>query len=1359
MLLMKSLSLRRLACVPWLLAVGLVLGWGGEAVADPRAETDEANHSGVKDHTHATDPYLVVRPKLSTDAANPAVDSVFVNWETSLSKNFHKTDLTATPPGNKTPATLYTVDLFKGEIPADPAGASTGTANHVGTGSYSGGTVDTREHTFTLDLELAGANTGPGFYWVRMQVQVHDGDGSSGDIETEYFTRQIAVTPDYELSVNPRSIREDADATNVTVSVRLKEGKAVDEDNDTDVQVQLITNQQGLNTRFRSTSTTLTIPAGQRTATGTIRFTPIDSDTTPDDDLLVTFRTLVGGGAVEGSTDIRLIDTDKLSTQIDLSFSPASLSKNDPTTSIVVTATLNGGRVRDDLALSLVVDEATTAAAGLVRDVDYSAVMGPLTIPDRRVSGRATITITPLNKKVGPIWVKAASNPTYTYTEGGNQLTQTVTVNPNSISLTDTPGASVKALTATPYSMREDAGAKEVTLEVTLDNPVSTDETVILTVDLDGSDLLGQKDARFKETVDAKRDIHYAFNPPSIFIPQGETTGKATATFTPVNNTDEDDTRTVTIVAMLKGVEVGRTGILITDDDSTSEQIKLTASPDEINENAGATTVTLTGTLQGSTFDDDLDVFLTIVTADVGNPATRDVDYTTVVPKLVIEGGETQGTVTFTITPIDNDGEDDNEIIRIDGLESQKPSIEDEFGDIQELNVGHVDITLRDSGAEAEADEDDGEDSTTPVDPTRPSFAVADSIDSQTYVVGTAIDPLVLPEARGGTAPLMYSVSTLPLGLAFDAATRTLSGTPTATTTGAANIIYTVIDSARAASVLIFTITVNEAEAAPPTAETGDAQLTATPSAVREDGGTTQVSLRVSLTAARDTDEVVTFTIVAPSEGTQAVRDVDYTATLGALVTIPKGSTVGTTTLALTPINNTTMDSLRAIGVQATFGSGGVLKTDIRIADDETPSTAISLSVSQDALTEDSAETSITVTATLNGGALTEAKNVILSIDASSTATRDVDYAALFNAIIAIPAGSITGTTQFAIRPVNDMEEEGSETIKLTATVSGLTGDEVVITLSDPGSMMDDSDDMDDPDDPDDPDDSALAFSNTVANQEYTVGTAITPLVLPEATGGTAPYTYTLSALPAGLSFDVATRTISGTPSAVTEGAVIIIYTVLDSGGTVKGLSFTITVNSGLTFGDIFDFFGSGKVVPTASHDLAEIREFIVGQRVEDIVLPEASGGTAPLTYSLSPALPAGLTFDAATRTIAGTPRAAAEAVYTYTVTDVNGATASLSLETLPTAFSLADNFPNPFNPATTIQYALPQAADVELTVYNVVGQPVRTLVAEHQSAGRYAVEWDATNDSGHSLSSGMYFYRLQVGGEFLEIKKMLLLK
>ena len=200
--------------------------------------------------------------------------------------------------------------------------------------------------------------------------------------------------------MNPSSVREDAGATTITVSVTAAEAM----DRVRSVPVQFSTT--GLNTRFLTTQTTLTIPANQKDASGTITFTPIDDDESTtdlaDDDLIVTFKTNVGGTSVDGSADIRLIDTDKPSTGIDLSFSPVSLSKNDPTTSIVVTATLNGDKVRKDLRFPLIIDEAATMAAGLVRDVDYSAVMAPITIPDRRVSGRATIVISPKNKDTGP---------------------------------------------------------------------------------------------------------------------------------------------------------------------------------------------------------------------------------------------------------------------------------------------------------------------------------------------------------------------------------------------------------------------------------------------------------------------------------------------------------------------------------------------------------------------------------------------------------------------------------------------------------------------------------------------------------------------------------------------------------------------------------------------------------------------------------------------------------------------------------------------------------------------------------------------------------------------------------------------
>jgi hypothetical protein len=89
---------------------------------------------------------------------------------------------------------------------------------------------------------------------------------------------------------------------------------------------------------------------------------------------------------------------------------------------------------------------------------------------------------------------------------------------------------------------------------------------------------------------------------------------------------------------------------------------------------------------------------------------------------------------------------------------------------------------------------------------------------------------------------------------------------------------------------------------------------------------------------------------------------------------------------------------------------------------------------------------------------------------------------------------------------------------------------------------------------------------------------------------------------------------------------------------------------------------------------------------------------------------------------------------------------------------SLDQNVPNPFNPTTTIKYAIASDADVDLTIYDVAGRKVRTLVSERQRADVHRVVWDGVNDAGERVASGMYFYRL-VAGKFTQTKKMLLLK
>jgi hypothetical protein len=89
----------------------------------------------------------------------------------------------------------------------------------------------------------------------------------------------------------------------------------------------------------------------------------------------------------------------------------------------------------------------------------------------------------------------------------------------------------------------------------------------------------------------------------------------------------------------------------------------------------------------------------------------------------------------------------------------------------------------------------------------------------------------------------------------------------------------------------------------------------------------------------------------------------------------------------------------------------------------------------------------------------------------------------------------------------------------------------------------------------------------------------------------------------------------------------------------------------------------------------------------------------------------------------------------------------------LPLAFNLYQNYPNPFNPNTTIKYSIPELCKVRLTLFNLLGEEVTTLVNEEMSAGNYSAEFNAAN-----LPSGVYFYRIQAGS-FVETKKMLLIK
>ena len=94
----------------------------------------------------------------------------------------------------------------------------------------------------------------------------------------------------------------------------------------------------------------------------------------------------------------------------------------------------------------------------------------------------------------------------------------------------------------------------------------------------------------------------------------------------------------------------------------------------------------------------------------------------------------------------------------------------------------------------------------------------------------------------------------------------------------------------------------------------------------------------------------------------------------------------------------------------------------------------------------------------------------------------------------------------------------------------------------------------------------------------------------------------------------------------------------------------------------------------------------------------------------------------------------------------------------IPMEYNLLQNYPNPFNPSTKIKFDLPEASRTTLTVFNVLGQKIKTVVNKRLEAGRHVYEWDGTSRYGSKVASGVYFYQLISGSKRL-VKKMVFVK
>ena len=684
---------------------------------------------------------------------------------------------------------------------------------------------------------------------------------------------------------------------------------------------------------------------------------------------------------------------------------------------------------------------------------------------------------------------------------------------------------------------------------------------------------------------------------------------------------------------------------------------------------------------------------------------------------------------------------------------------------------------------------------------TPPAFADGATVAAQTFTMGTAVD-LTLPRATGGNGAITYTLTpATPTGVNFDAATRVLSGMPS-TVAAATTYTYTAGDTDGSDAgtdevSLTFTITVNAAPAAvrpvffqvaSSVFNNYDEGGTAVggPTTFFAEAGTETVVLTLtgadaaffSITQAgalsfnpapdfemprgmapsSSNTNTYRVTVLATASGglTQGqsveVRVVDVvneentapafpggtsvtipTFTVGQMIdtltlpvatggngaltytltgALPAGLTFNAAarppTLTGTPTSTTVAPVYMYVANDGdddmTAGDTATLSLSITVnaAPVSTPPTTQTLTISPTMVTESATATNITATVTLNGGTYNVERLFNIRTTQSGPATAVTDYTVFSNVVLTIPANMASGSQTFPFTAIDDMTADDGETLRIDSTLLRLTGLGADTSLAVASATLTINDPV-----------AGLTFGGeTVGDQTYFAGTAITSLTLPVATGGDGAITYTLTpALPTGLTYNATARTITGTASAATTVRTYT-YTATDADNAAATLMFSITI-------DTMD------TAPTfAADERIDAQTLLQNIAIPAVTLPEATGGNGALTYTLTPTIP-GLTLNPSTRVLTGTPTTEATAqTITYTATDADNDTATLTVRITVTANQVP---------------AFSAGATIPAQTYTV-DMGITALTLPTATGGNGAITYALTGPNANELPPGLTF-------------------
>ena len=903
--------------------------------------------------------------------------------------------------GEAAAATNVTVTaaLNNSQLPAD-----TLVSVNVSGGTATSGTDYAAVSAFTVTIGAGSASGTATLSFDPTEDNLHEGDetvilrGSSGDLTAGTATLTIndndtaptAIT----LSLSPSSVGEAAAATNVTVTATLNNSRLPAA---TTVSVSVTGGTATSGTDYAAVSAfTVTIGAGSASGTATLSFDPTEDSLYEGDETVILRGTATD--LTSGTATLTISDNDTAPTAITLSLNPSSVGEAAAATNVTVTAALNGSALPTATSVSVSVTGGTATSG-----TDYAAVSGiTVTIAAGSASGTATLSFDPTEDSL------AEGNETVILTGSSTGLTAgtaTLIITDN-----DTPPTAI-TLSLSPNSVGEAAAATNVTVTAALNGsalPTVTSVSVSVTggTATSGTDYAAVSD--FTVTIEA-----------------GSTIGTGTLSFDPTEDSLYEGGETVILTGSAGSLTTGSATLTITDNDTEPTAITLSLSPASVGEAAAATNVTVTAALNGSALPTATSVSVSVT----GGTATSGTDYAAVSDLTVTIGaGSTSGTATLSFDPTEDSLYEGNETAILTGSAA-------------DLTSGTATLTITDNDTEPTA-------ITLSLSPA----SVGEAAAATNVTVTAALNGSALPAATsvsvsvtGGTATsgtdyAAVSDLTVTIGAGSTSGTGTLSFDPTEDSLYEGNETAILTGSAAdlTSGTATLTITDNDTE---PTAIT----LSLSPNSVGEGAAATNVTV----TAALNGSALPAATSVSVSvTGGTATSGTDYAAVSDLTVTIGAGSTSGTGTLSFDPAEDSLAEGDETVILtgSATDLTSGTAR--LTITDNDTPPTAITLSLSPNSVGEGAAATNVTVTAALNGSALPTATSVSVSVT-GGTATSGTDYAAVSDFTVTIGAGSASGTATLSFDPAEDSLYEGDETVILTGSATDLTSGTARLTITD----------------------------------------------------------------------------------------------------------------------------------------------------------------------------------------------------------------------------------------------------------------------------------------------------------------------